>query len=153
MNSKPVIEELKRLFSDDAFKRASAERLVRAKYVWKTKDCNPPGQSCAMLISTVFDVKPGVKHHWGISNTLPTIFGRVSDNFTRYNKPTFGYCQVARGRCGVEILGLKPLAKDHTYSSDCMMTIPELKEACKKNGIKVKSSWKKQDMLHALMKV
>lgn len=154
-----VIQELNRLFTDDVFKRSSAERLVKAKYVWETRTINLQDTDVLyqhtpyIMTSSLFFVKPGVKYHWGQSNTLPTIFGRVSDNYTRYSKPDYIGRKTCKARCGIEILGLQPLATERTYSNKCAMTIQELKEACKKNAIKIKSGWKKQDMLYALMKV
>jgi hypothetical protein len=56
------------------------------------------------------------------------------------------------GVCGIEVLGQRPNATGHTYSNECALTIKDLKQACKENGIKV-GGMKKTEMLHALMKV
>jgi hypothetical protein len=54
--------------------------------------------------------------------------------------------------CGIEILGLRPNATNHTYSYACDVTLAELRQACKDNGIKVGGK-KKTEIIHALMKV
>ena len=54
--------------------------------------------------------------------------------------------------CGIEVLGMNPNATERTYSRKCNLTIGAMKEACKVNGIKPKSTWNKTDYLHALMK-
>ena len=57
-----------------------------------------------------------------------------------------------RGKCGVEVLGMKPeRTKDGKYSwKGLIMT--ELKTSCKKNGIKKFSKMDKCELVIALMK-
>ena len=94
----------------------------------------------------------------GGSNVIRCIFGGFADSWQNYRDPynhdfsrweSNGIYKL----CGVEILGMQPLATGRTFSNRCSWTVPELKAFCKKNGIQVKSSWKKQELLHALMKV
>lgn len=56
-----------------------------------------------------------------------------------------------RLRCGIEVLGLCPNAKGSTYSGACGMTVPQLKERCRWNGVPTKGL-DKRGLLSALMK-
>ena len=57
-----------------------------------------------------------------------------------------------RGKCGVEVLGMKPQrTKDGKYSWKGLI-ITELKTACKNNGIKKFSKMDKCELVKALMK-
>jgi hypothetical protein len=53
---------------------------------------------------------------------------------------------------GIEVLGAKPNATGSTYSSQCRITVKELKEVCKTNGIKT-TGLDKKGLLRALMKI
>jgi hypothetical protein len=53
---------------------------------------------------------------------------------------------------GIEVLGAKPNASGSTYSSKCRITVKELKEVCKTNGIKI-TGLDKKGLLRALMKI
>jgi hypothetical protein len=57
-----------------------------------------------------------------------------------------------RGKCGIEVIGMKPQrTKDGKYSWKGLI-ITELKAACKKNGIKKYSKMDKCELVIALMK-
>ena len=53
---------------------------------------------------------------------------------------------------GIEVLGAKPNASGSTYSSKCRITVKELKEVCKTNGIKT-TGLDKKGLVCAIMKI
>ena len=63
-----------------------------------------------------------------------------------YGKPPPGFIKN-----GIEILTAEPNATGRTYSNKCRITVKELKDACKANGIKTTGD--KKTLLKALMKV
>ena len=135
------IQELKQVLTDPVAKKAACERV-----------CKRRGWSAMWYEKNVFgwfdgDYKNYQKPSW-------KDFDRVENNRTRNTRflgeeDRNGWWALT----GVEILGQQPLATGHTWSNKCNLTLPQLKQACKQNGIKIQSKWKKQDYLHALLKV
>jgi hypothetical protein len=82
---------------------------------------------------------------------VPTLIHQGVDAvfFSRHDK--FGHSAPLE-RCGVEIVSAQPNATGSHFSSKCGITIAELKQACKDNGIKVGKK-DKIALLSALMKV
>lgn len=143
------IPELKAVFAD----KDTAHKLAIKVFLRRGYRESDTGQ-------VVFKTLGKYAYH---TNSIRCLFGACRDGkFSNYSHRVGGYFNSPVGyanwernmvKNGVEILGLQPCATGHTFSNKCLMTIPELKEACKKNGIKVKSSMKKQDLLNLLMKV
>lgn len=92
----------------------------------------------------------GKYHH-----RLHTCFGNVYlDYFTHEiaGKGDFQACIFEK--CGVEVLGMKPnLTADGKYSYDGHLSIKELKDRCKQNGLKGYSNKDKAGIIQLLMKV
>jgi hypothetical protein len=106
--------------------------------------------------------------NYGAREVLTTVLGTIrfdsnykgpqKTNFNEHNSSLIATIESPWIRSywsnrGIEILGLRPYAKGSTYSNECCLTIPKLKEFCSMNSIKYKSTWKKIDYLKALMKV
>ena len=133
------LPELKRVLNDKEYKKQRARVLLQRVY---------------RLDGDIF-VRHTAKDCGGCSSWSDCIFGSFCSNWDKYYERKYPHTKEPRVcvRNGVEILGLEPLGTGHTFSNKCKLTITELKEKCKMNGIKVKSTWKKQELLHALMKV
>lgn len=92
------------------------------------------------------------KWHMTMTTEEQTVFGsiKLTAQGSKFNtNPSFRFIPEKNG---IEILGCKPLEKGNTYSSKCTITIPELRECCKQNGIKA-TKLNKLQLLNALMKV
>jgi len=93
---------------------------------------------------------------WWKSNVFGDIVHKCKVN--EYQMIGIGRYRIGERHCyawsrnGIEILYAKPNAKLNTFSRDCSITIPKLKEACKQNGIKGITKMDKKQLLHALMK-
>jgi hypothetical protein len=97
------------------------------------------------------------------SSSIRCVFGRFYNdskavgsieeisNKLKYNSEMYANTHL-RTKCGIEILGAKPNATGNTYSSKCYITVNDLKQACKDNGIKI-TKLDKKGLLAALMKV
>jgi hypothetical protein len=136
-----ILDELKKVFEDktyrkvmcDAYLRRMGHILLGGGHMWDKGKYANYGWSSSSHISTVFGEYCGSKYTSNIK------YAHMLSTWTRQN--------------GIEILGLRPFAKGTTYSQHCQLTIDDLKKACEKNGIKVWTTWKKVQYLHALMKV
>jgi len=60
--------------------------------------------------------------------------------------------KVLSDRCGIEVLGMRPNATGSTFSRQCHLTVCELKERCRWNGVSIKGLDKK-GLMRALMRV
>ena len=100
-----------------------------------------------------FDYLPKYKKYGGFGEAgshISCVFGGFDDSWEKYHErhPTIWANTV---RCGIEILSAEPNATGSTYSNKCRITVKELKEACKANGIKPTGD--KKALLSALMKI
>lgn len=75
-------------------------------------------------------------------------FDAVHYDEKRYN---YGYPPQGFIKNGIEVLHAQPNATGSTHSNKCRITIKELKEACKANGIKATGD--KKTLLRTLMKL
>jgi hypothetical protein len=137
-----VFIELKKVFESTTYQKKMTDDILRCK-------------GYTLEYNSLSKVYYWINKRFKASHSyLETCFGRYEyDRFVcmpyRYtNNRGFGY-----GKCGIEILGLRPYATGTTFSNLCVTTIPELKGFCKRNGIQFKSTWKKINYLSALMKV
>ncbi len=100
----------------------------------------------------MFDRKKHILNRWGCSasNSVSSVFGRFYESWNAYRErqPSIWANTV---KCGIEILNAQPNATGSTYSTKCRVTVKELKEACKANGIKPTGD--KKALLSALMKI
>lgn len=76
------------------------------------------------------------------------VFGAYRWKWTAYLPRTVHYVYEKNG---IEILGAEPHATGSTYSRKCSITVKELKEKCKMNGLKTTGT--KIQLLHSLMKI
>ena len=129
--SYPYLTELKLVFENRTARRNKAQKILSR--VWSEK------------YGKYFDHKDG-----SASNRIECVFGSFDNSFSFYN-PYPPHRSWAK--CGIEILGLTLAGKQHSYHRGCMITIQELKAACKQNAIKVTSKTKKLDLIRALLKV
>jgi len=106
--------------------------------------------------------------HTHVFNSFKTCFGKLinkydyhqnisPDEFDYHLRNVMKWTRdrsqfIGTNRCGVEVVGMRPNAKGSTYSNQCKLTVPQLKEKCKANGIKT-TKLKKTELLAALMKV
>ena len=82
------------------------------------------------------------------SSHIHSVFGCFNSSWKRYmdnNLPD------VYEKNGIEILHAQPTATKSTYSRKCRITIKQLKEACKANGLKTTGD--KKTLLHSLMKI
>ena len=84
------------------------------------------------------------------TNHISCVFGQFWESWNTYKerRPQIWANTV---KCGIEILSAEPNATGSTYSNKCRITVKELKEACKANGIKPTGD--KMALLSALMKI
>jgi hypothetical protein len=87
------------------------------------------------------------KDGFGISS-VSCVFGSFHMKWEWYK--TYRYYDI-KPKNGIEILDAKPNATGNTYSLKCLITVKELKEACKENGIKPVGD--KKRLLRALMDI
>jgi len=87
---------------------------------------------------------------WGssISSSVACVFGQFYDSWENFGEPS-PYNRFRSDKSGIEILNAQPNATGSTFSNKCLVTVKELKEACKANGIKPKGD--KRALLRSLM--
>jgi len=97
-----------------------------------------------------FDEIPHALNKWGscISSSVSCVFGEFSDSWENFGEVSI-YNRFRSDKSGIEILNAQPNATGSTYSNMCLITVKELKEACKANGIKPKGD--KRALLRSLM--
>ena len=132
-----VMDELKKVFENKAYRRAMCDAVLKRSKTTCDK----------------WDM-----WHFTYATHLSSGCSGVHTAFGSYNEreysSTGGHWRTQYlGKGGVEVVGLRPLAMKSTYSQFCNITNAELKKACKDNGIKVLTTWKKVQLLQALMKV
>jgi hypothetical protein len=101
--------------------------------------------------------------HTMTSNRVSCVFGEfIIHNSNSHHTSLEDVCYSEKGynygtplpglvKNGIEILTAEPNATGRTYSNKCRITVKELKDACKANGIKTTGD--KKTLLKALMKV
>jgi hypothetical protein len=80
-----------------------------------------------------------------------TAFGEYDRDRYIPNPKYAEWCFRRWQKCGVEVVGIRPLAMGATYSRHARLTIADLTQTCENNGIKVLKTWKKVQYLQALM--
>ena len=85
------------------------------------------------------------------SNCVSSVFGEFYESWDGFRERMSHLHWSGRRRGGIEILNAQPNATGSTYSNKCQITVKELKEACKANGIKPTGD--KKALLSALMKI
>jgi hypothetical protein len=138
----PFIDELLSL-NDKNVRKMRAKELCARYATLRTSKGKPNG----------FEM---VKHHlnrWGgfaCSNDVHSVFGGFVDSWNEYyDRRVLWWSSLAKN--GIEVLNARPNATGHTYSNQCLITVKELKEACKANGIKATGD--KKALLNSLMKL
>jgi len=144
----PYLTELMTVMNDEKVRKAMAIKVLRPYW---------------MVCNTGFSYKVDAKIHSSCtaSSSIECVFGRLTSKSTirqELSETSCEYMYEPNGirnrmyRNGIEILGAKPNATNRTYSSSCRITIKELKEACKMNGIKT-TKLDKKGLLKALMAI
>ena len=87
------------------------------------------------------------RYHTLGSNRVSCVFGEFEDSWNKYRERDGRVYE----KNGIEILKAQPNATGRTYSQKCLITVKELKEACKENGLKTTGD--KKTLLNALMKI
>lgn len=104
--------------------------------------------------SRVFQYLPKYKQYRANEGTacsrISCVFGGFDESWGAYRE-RHPHLSANTVKNGIEILSAQPNATGHTYSTKCRITIKELKEACKANGIKPTGD--KTALLSALMKI
>ena len=90
-------------------------------------------------------------HNCMASNCVSSVFGEFYESWDGFRERMTHLRWWGRRMGGIEILNAQPNATGHTYSNKCLITVKELKEACKMNGIKATGD--KKALLSALMKI
>jgi hypothetical protein len=134
-----ILDELKKVFEDKAYRKVMCDAYMRRMGYTNTKDGSAWTRG-------KYDT-----YGWSLSSHISTMFGEYHGR--KYTSNIQYYYYGGTRKNGIEVLGLRPLAKGTTYSLHCPLTIDDLKKACEKNGIKVRTTWKKVQYLQALMKV
>jgi len=132
-NSLPYLQELMSL-NDTTIRKAKA-----------LKYCSTIATECIWG----FEYLPKYKGFGLGSSHVSCVFGEFYRSWNGQYK-TKGSTNVWV-KNGIEILNAQPNATGHTYSNNCRITIKELKEACKANGIKAMGN--KKALLSALLKL
>jgi hypothetical protein len=144
-NSLPYLQELMSL-NDTTIRKAKA-----------LKYCSTIATESTVLgfgrLTWGFEYLPKYKGVGIGSSTVSCVFGEFYRSWNgRYEtKSSRSTNDNVRVKNGIEILGAQPNATGHTYSSKCLITVKELKEACKANGIKAMGN--KKALLSALLKL
>ena len=84
------------------------------------------------------------------SSSVSSVFGEIDECWGAYRERR-PHIWANTVKCGIEVLSAQPNATGSTYSKKCRITVKELKEACKANGIKATGD--KKALLSALMKL
>lgn len=97
-----------------------------------------------------FNYNAKAKKRWlgSGSSCVSCIYGEYNWNWSKYQERQPPQCYVKNG---IEVLNMLPNATGSTYSKKCRITVKELKEKCKLNGIKPIGD--KKTLLNALMKI
>lgn len=164
MSATPLyLAELKSVLTDPVVAR---EYMVKRYLRTIAKERNK--NTVYSIINGTFAYRIGEEGRLGGGgfNTVSNCFGRLSsswregrnsDDYDGYlrTRAEFSFRQYSRGRepkNGVEVLGMRPHAKGTTYSTQCRLTVKELKAKCALNGIKGSAKMDKVALLTALMK-
>ena len=134
------LAELRNVFADTTMAKEYAKKHIQRRYV--SRD--------AMFVDKRF-----ASSQYPSSTThAHSVFGTYVRGFYGTFIPFSHYMIGCRNvKCGIEVLGQRPYAKNSTQSKECFITVPQLKAACMRNGIVVKNTMKKVDLLALLMRV
>jgi len=148
----PFLAELNRVMNDTNARKQAAIKILNKDWV-----------SDGWGFHKISKEKRTVVSHGPATGTsdINCVFGRFRNHtdmkgalVDTVNKLEYyklgNYYAVAK--TGIEILAAKPNATGSTYSRSCRITVKELKDACKENGIK-STGLDKKGLLAALMKV
>lgn len=145
-NTLPYTTELLTIMNDPKARREKAFQMLSSI----ATECKQYGG---------FDMKPSVVFNTcnaGRSSHITCVFGTFNGSWRVYDGKPMRHRNDTElryyGNFGIEILGAEPNATGRTYSRKCIITIKELKEACKMNKIKI-TGMDKKALLHALMKI
>jgi hypothetical protein len=163
----PYIAELKQTFSKNG--NATKEKLCR-DVVYK-RNSRVSIHICGKTM--LYGIGGGTVGR-SLSNFQTNLFGRIylrgitepcKNKTMRDFVKNWSYSPIQAHHCytpawmeddfyvnwGIEVLGQRPKAKGNTFSMACYKKVPQLKEACKNNGIKT-TGLDKIGLLKALMK-
>lgn len=92
------------------------------------------------------------QHQWHIA----CVFGEFSNSWEKYSEKGYNYALMysetrKTTKNGIEILHAQPNTLSYIFGAFDKTTVAELKEACKKNGLKLTGN--KKTLIKALMKV
>lgn len=150
----PFLAELTSVMNDTSVRKAKAIQLLKPYWVVNHN----------YFSKTTTETRIG-KAGWHCTGTshITCVFGEFTNPLTtedalplesmrtvRYVERGYAY-GLRYEKSGIEILNAQPNATGSTYSRKCRITVKELKEACKLNGIKT-TGLDKRGLLSALMK-
>lgn len=138
MQSLPYLEELLSLNDKNVMEKRAKDFL--------SKLITHDGYSFKNL--PAYYKRIGQAPSYGGGSCRRCVFGEYNWKWTAYSPRTIHYVHELNG---IEILGAQPHATGSTYSRKCSITVKELKEKCKMNGLKTTGT--KIELLHALMKI
>lgn len=137
----PYLQELLSL-NDLATRKAKAREL-----------CSTYAEINASYGSRIFQYLPRYTKYRANEGTacscISSVFGEFNDGWVFSERRPRIWANTIK--CGIEVLNAQPNATGSTYSTKCRITVKELKEACKMNGIKATGD--KKALLSALMKL
>lgn len=156
----PFLAELNRVMNDTNARKQVAIKIMNKDWMtdgWGFKKISKEKRTlvsgfttsgCQSHISCVFGEFRNTYDSKGA-----TANGSLADTVNKLEYRKYGYnAGCVRPKTGIEILAAQPNATGHTYSRQCRITIKELKDACKMNGIKT-TGLDKKGLLAALMKI
>lgn len=156
----PFLAELTSVMTDDRARRTKAISLLKKHWVVRRghfdkidteKRTRASGSGCIATshihcVFGGFNDRNGLGYNGAIEGAIDKCLGSIQYTPKAYD---YGKCWIKNG---VEILTAQPNATGSTYSNKCRITVKELKDACKANGIKT-AGLDKRGLLNALMKV
>jgi hypothetical protein len=147
MQPLPYLQELKDVINDENLRKKKAYEIC-SKYVIPEPLVSGWFQHTDKYEKMLYCGRFNGKGR-GSSTYISCVFGNFSGNWTNFRDYRTMY--HLRVKHGIEILGMRPNPTGSTYSRQCNITIKELKDACKMNGLKVSGT--KTELLHKLMKI
>jgi hypothetical protein len=146
-----VIEEFKNIMTNNELRKKYIVSIVNKRnyiidnnrYFTKTSSQGSYGTS---HIHTIFG---NISLNENITKTKTTI--TYDDRIIKFNFKMYSY------RLNIYSKNIEILRRSNTYDrpfiDTCSLTVPELKECCKTNNIKINSKMKKLDLIKLLMKI
>jgi hypothetical protein len=152
-----VIEEFKNIMTNNELRKKYIVSIVNKinyiidnnRYFTKTSSQGSYGTS---HIHTIFG---NISLNENITKTKTTI--TYDDRIIKFDFKMYSY-RFVNDKKGIEILRRnntydRNINKQRHYIDTCDLTVPELKECCKINNIKINSKMKKLDLIKLLMKI